>query len=124
MGLGNILALFTVIKEKVRFNNYTIHDAENDLTVYFHLTSRPFCFTNLDYISAYKKAKKHLGLHQAILTSRLVKNAYAWLMYCFDWHSLNWSHTINSHSSAGVSDLNLIHGNQDCVTHASATRKI
>ena len=40
---------------------------------------------DLDFISVYKNAKKHLGLHQAILTSHLVNNAYAWHMYCIDW---------------------------------------
>ena len=44
-----------------------------------------FSFMDLDFISVYKNAKKHLGLHQAILTSHLVNNAYAWHMYCIDW---------------------------------------
>ena len=39
-----------------------------------------YVFMDLDFVSVHKNAKKELGQYPAILTTRLVKNAYIYLL--------------------------------------------
>ena len=83
------------------------------------LASFLFCvFLNTDFVSVHKSAKKELGQYPAILTSRLVNNAYIYYRLDQTWHIDTFEYSIqNIHWSIKSVHFFKFWNTWDCLKH-------